>query len=126
MELEHFARIFFKDKNTYNNMSPEEIKNIFFIFNKCMARKSPLNADILNKKFLDKNNSMDTWFNICKNTTNIPDWFLPNWRLFKKKKDDNKLDEMDKLLLSFYQQEEQPVIEKDITVIKKKTKKKKI
>ena len=124
------VRIIFKDKQSYKHIDDVEKERMQFMFNSIISRGLPVQANLLNKKGIDKACVMDIWFTYSKSSTKIPDWFIPNWGKLKSNKSDNVLNnysDTDKYLLSFYPdaiKEEKERIELDkksnIDVIKKK------
>lgn len=100
MDFKTIIDIIFKNKNRYNELSNKDKDNLFFIFNRYMAKKYPKQSEFFNKKSVDKATAMDIWFTFLQKEKNVPFWF---WRGSTKKKDPSVKDW--KIFLDFYKDE---------------------
>jgi len=93
------GNIIFKDKDKYKFITDNDKEKNFFILNRKFAYKDIKKAQFFNNKNLDRSSSLDIWFAIFGNTTNIPDWY---WKTKAKKsikiKPKFKKDEIDDLM----------------------------
>lgn len=71
-----------KEKNKYKFITDEDKEKNFFILNRKFAYKDIKKAQFFNNKNISKPSSLDVWFNIFSNTTNIPNWY---WQSKTKK-----------------------------------------
>lgn len=85
MDLSNFVKIIFKDKKNYQNLDDKDKEKFFFIFNRMMARATPVNADALNKRGIDLSLASDIWFDYCQSLIDTPNWF---WSRAKKNKEE--------------------------------------
>lgn len=76
------GNIIFKDKDKYKFVTNEDKERNFFILNRKFAYKDIKKAQFFNNKNIDKSSSLDVWFGIFGNTTNIPGWY---WQTKAKK-----------------------------------------
>jgi hypothetical protein len=100
--LSEFVKILFKNKRDYPYLEHPEKEAQFFIFNRFMARRYPENANILNRRGIDKSFAADIWFDYHRSYTAIPTWFYPRpGRKTAEKKTTaiEGLDDMDMLIL---------------------------
>lgn len=65
----------FINRRSYKDLTDKDKTTFFFIFNRYMAKKFPLQAQALNGKEIDKASAMDIWYLNFKNQLNIPGWF---------------------------------------------------
>jgi len=98
MDFKDIVNIIFKFKNKYNTVTDEDKEKNFFIFNRFMSKKYPIQALALNSKFDDKVIAMDIWYMYLRNEYNVPDWF---WR--GKRKVESKEVIKDDSLIKFYE-----------------------
>ena len=93
------GNIIFKNKDKYKFITDNDKEKNFFILNRKFAYKDIKKAQFFNNKNLDRSSSLDIWFAIFGNTTNIPDWY---WKTKAKKsikiKPKFKKDEIDDLM----------------------------
>ncbi len=76
------GNIIFKDKDKYKFITNEDKERNFFILNRKFAYNDIKKAQFFNNKNIDKSSSLDIWFQIFNNTTNIPSWY---WQTKAKK-----------------------------------------
>lgn len=69
------GNIIFKDKDKYQFITNEDKEKNFFILNRKFAYKDIKKAQFFNNKNIDKSSSLDIWFALFSNTTNIPSWY---------------------------------------------------
>lgn len=69
------GNIIFKDKDKYQFITNEDKEKNFFILNRKFAYKDIKKAQFFNNKNIDKSSSLDIWFSLFNNTTNIPSWY---------------------------------------------------
>jgi len=93
------GNIIFKNKDKYKFITDNDKEKNFFILNRKFAYKDIKKAQFFNNKNLDRSSSLDVWFAIFGNTTNIPGWY---WKTKAKKsikvKPKFKKDEIDDLM----------------------------
>jgi len=76
------GNIIFKEKNKYKFITDDDKEKNFFILNRKFAYKDIKKAQFFNNKNVSKPSSLDIWFAIFCNTTNIPGWY---WQTKVKK-----------------------------------------
>jgi len=84
MDFKNITDIIFSKKTLWNTVTDEDKESLFFIFNRFMSKKYPIQANSFNHKFIDKALAMDIWFLFLRNETRVPFWF---WKGATKKKD---------------------------------------
>lgn len=115
MNRKSFNRIFFEDKEVYEQLDDESKEEFFFMFNRCLARLAPTNCDALNSKSIDPSLAMDVWSLFFKSKTKEPVGFEPEWWKYKKSK--SLLDgfnSMEKQMLSKYYDDQIDQVVEDI------------
>ena len=65
----------FVKKGSWNSISAEDKDSMFFIFNRYMSKKYPVQAQYFNDKSIDKAMAMDVWFMFLKSEVRVPHWF---------------------------------------------------
>jgi hypothetical protein len=105
MNLKSFIRIFFEEKETFEQLDPDTKAKYLFMFNQYTSRAFPVNVDLLNRKHLNdkKDLVMDIWAIYFKRNLSAPDWFEPDWSKLRKKKSEGLLknfSDIDKKILS--------------------------
>jgi hypothetical protein len=120
MDLTTLAKIIFKDKKNYRYLTDKDKKDLFFIFNRYMARAVPVNSDAMNINGIDGALAIDAWNKYCERAMGIPDWFYPRVKAPKTTKADD-MDDMDKLILNqFFSEEVNADMERQKEEAKKK------
>ena len=96
-DFTHIIDFIFKKQSDYKKLSNEDKEKFFFIINRKMARMYPVHAQFLNKKYIDKSNSMDIWFNffVKKGSNGIPNWYWGSKKKTTKEKSIIKKDEIE-------------------------------
>lgn len=84
MDFKGIVNTIFVNKNDWQNVTDKDKEELFFIFNRYMAKKYPKQAQFFNCKNVDKATAMDLWFLKLKTEPRIPYWF---WTGSTKKKD---------------------------------------
>lgn len=84
MDFKTITDIIFTKKRLWPEVTDDEKESLFFIFNRYMSKKYPIQANQFNHKFADKALAMDIWFLFLKNEVRVPFWF---WKGPTKKKD---------------------------------------
>ncbi len=79
------SNIIFKNKDKYKFITDDDKEQNFFILNRKFAYNDIKKAKFFNSKSLDKASSLDIWFRIFSNLTNIPGWYW-NTKLNKVQK----------------------------------------
>jgi len=69
-------------KSQYTYLTNEDKEKFFFIFNRYMSKKYPIQAQFFNKPNIDKASAMDIWFQFLSKEIRVPFWF---WRGKTKK-----------------------------------------
>jgi hypothetical protein len=102
----------FRLRQQWPQIDDESKKAAFFIINRFLCKKYPMNAQFLNQKGFDEVSALEIWFLHQKATTKTPDWFWLKPASKKFSKDD--LDILDQHINSFYKEE----IENDLEYYK--------
>ena len=89
------SNVIFKNKKDWSKVTKEQKDQFFFIFNRLFAKKHPNLSLLLNDKMVDKELSMDLWFEFMKNKP-YPQWF---WSKPDLKKSDDCISDKDYELL---------------------------
>ena len=117
MNRQTFNRIFFTNKELYKQTDNDTKTENYFMFNRCMARLSPLNADSLNHINIDSSCGMDVWSIFAQKLLKEPNGFEPEWWKYGKSKTESVFDGFEpkeKELLSTYYKESVSESVKDI------------
>lgn len=106
MNISQLTRIVFRDNQSYKTISDKDKGTMFFIFNRIMARKYPLNANTLNYNGIDTSSATDVWFEaLSPRYRDIPKEFNVPWGKLKKKGESSVLkgfSDKDKQILALY------------------------
>ena len=84
MDFKTFSTIIFQNKRDWRLVDDMTKDQIFFIFNRYMAKYYPKQSNLFNKKGIDKISAIDVWYQFLKSQVRVPTWF---WRGPTKKKD---------------------------------------
>lgn len=68
------SNVIFKNKKDWSKVTSEQKEQFFFIFNRLFSKKYPNISFLLNDKLVDKESSMELWFEFMKNEP-YPQWF---------------------------------------------------
>ena len=105
MNLNSLIRIFFTNKELYEQLDEKTKETYYFMLNQYFARLYPTNADALNRKSIPNDLAMDVWSVFAQRVTDTPVGFMPQWYKLKKKKKEGLLkdfSDIDKNILSYY------------------------
>jgi hypothetical protein len=129
MNISQLTRIIFRDSHSYKTVNDKDKSGMFFILNRIMARKHPLNANTLNYNGIDTASATDVWFEtLSPRYRDVPKEFNVPWGKLKKKGESSVLkgfSDKDKQILALYPElieeaqneaDEQKLIEKEGTI----------
>jgi hypothetical protein len=106
MNINQLTRIIFRDSKSYKTVSDKDKSSMFFILNRVMARKFPLNANTLNYNGIDTVSASDVWFEaLSPRYRDVPKEFNVPWGKLKKVSESSVLkgfSDRDKEILSLY------------------------
>ena len=89
------SNVVFKNKKDWSKVTTDQKEQFFFIFNRLFAKKYSDLSFLLNDKLVDKESSMDLWFEFVRNQP-YPQWF---WSKPQLKKTEDEISEKDCELL---------------------------
>lgn len=106
MNINQLTRIIFRDSKSYNTIDDKTKSSMFFILNRVLARRFPLNANTLNYNGIDTASASDVWFEaLSPRYSDVPSEFIVPWHKLKKTTESSVLKEFsdrDKEILSLY------------------------
>jgi hypothetical protein len=106
MNINQLTRIIFRDSQSYYNIDDKTKSTMFFILNRVMARKFPLNANTLNFNGIDTASASDVWFEaLSPRYRDVPSEFNVPWHKLKKVSESSVLkgfSDRDKEILMMY------------------------
>lgn len=83
MELIDFAKAFFGQNKKWGEVKDKDKKEYFFIVNRFLSIKYPIQAASMNYLKIDAASAMDVWYIFTSRFGKVPRWF---WTKYKKEK----------------------------------------
>jgi hypothetical protein len=83
------SKVLFSNKENWKYLSVKQKEDFFFICNRFFSKKYPDYSYLLNKKNINKESALDTWYYFMYNEK-YPKWFWSKSEDKKNKLEDNK------------------------------------